>query len=92
MEAAKTACATDVRVNPAKAKALDPRPLPHDDAAERAVLAAMLMSASSSAARGGVELVGEVLAALDEADFYQPAHRLLYGAIRRLYERDRAVD
>ena len=59
----------------ADASALVP---PHDLDAERAVIGAMLVSEAA------VYVVGEMLAA---EDFYSETHRVLYGAMMRLYSR-----
>ena len=56
---------------------------PHDLDAERAVVGAMLVSESAVAA------VAEKLAA---EDFYSETHRVLYGAMMRLYSRGDPID
>ena len=56
---------------------------PHDLDAERAVIGAMLVSESAVAA------VAESLAA---EDFYSETHRVLYGAMMRLYSRGDPID
>ncbi len=56
---------------------------PHDLDAERAVIGAMLVSESAVAA------VAETLAA---EDFYSETHRVLYGAMMRLYSRGDPID
>jgi replicative DNA helicase len=56
---------------------------PHDIAAEQAVLGAMLLSASAAA---------ECLSALSSADFYRPAHQVIFAAIRALVRADAPAD
>jgi replicative DNA helicase len=56
---------------------------PHDLDAERAVIGAMLVSETA------VLVVGEMLAA---EDFYSETHRVLYGAMMRLYSRGDPID
>jgi replicative DNA helicase len=56
---------------------------PHDLDAERAVIGAMLVSETA------VSVVGETLAA---EDFYSETHRVLYGAMMRLYSRGEPID
>jgi replicative DNA helicase len=56
---------------------------PHDLDAERAVIGAMLVSESAVAA------VAERLAA---DDFYSEVHRIIYGAMMRLYSRGDPID
>src|ERR671933_102903 len=56
---------------------------PHDLDAERAVIGAMLVSEAA------VSVVGERLAA---EDFYSETHRVLYGAMMRLYARGEPID
>src|ERR687895_1368723 len=56
---------------------------PHDLDAERAVIGAMLVSEAA------VSVVGEMLAA---EDFYSETHRVLYGAMMRLYARGEPID
>ena len=56
---------------------------PHDLDAERAVIGAMLVSETA------VSVVGEMLAA---EDFYSETHRVLYGAMMRLYSRGEPID
>ncbi|HET7269563.1 MAG TPA: replicative DNA helicase [Rubrobacter sp.] len=56
---------------------------PHDLDAERAVIGAMLVSESAVAA------VAERLAA---EDFYSEVHRIIYGAMMRLYSRGEPID
>src|ERR671927_1093838 len=56
---------------------------PHDLDAERAVIGAMLVSEAA------VSVVGERLAA---EDFYSETHRVLYGAMMRLYSRGEPID
>src|ERR671921_2744647 len=56
---------------------------PHDLDAERAVIGAMLVSEAA------VSVVGETLAA---EDFYSETHRVLYGAMMRLYSRGEPID
>src|ERR671927_1491278 len=61
----------------------DGRVPPHDLDAERAVIGAMLVSEAA------VSVVGERLAA---EDFYSETHRVLYGAMMRLYSRGEPID
>ena len=56
---------------------------PHDLDAERAVIGAMLVSEAA------VSVVGEMLAA---EDFYSETHRVLYGAMMRLYAKGEPID
>ena len=56
---------------------------PHDLDAERAVIGAMLVSETA------VSVVGEALAA---EDFYSETHRVLYGAMMRLYAKGEPID
>ncbi len=56
---------------------------PHDLDAERAVIGAMLVSEAA------VSVVGEMLEA---QDFYSETHRVLYGAMMRLYSRGDPID
>ncbi len=56
---------------------------PHDLDAERAVIGAMLVSEAA------VSVVGESLVA---EDFYSETHRVLYGAMMRLYSRGEPID
>jgi hypothetical protein len=56
---------------------------PHDVAAEEAALGAALLSA---------EALATVLEQLDQEDFYRPAHRTVYGAMRLLVDRGDPVD
>jgi replicative DNA helicase len=56
---------------------------PHDLEAERAVIGAMLVSETAVAA------VAERLAA---EDFYSEVHRIIYGAMMRLYSRGEPID
>jgi replicative DNA helicase len=56
---------------------------PHDLDAERAVIGAMLVSEAA------VSVVGDILVA---EDFYSETHRVLYGAMMRLYSRGEPID
>ena len=56
---------------------------PHDLDAERAVIGAMLVSEAA------VSVVGETLVA---EDFYSETHRVLYGAMMRLYAKGEPID
>jgi replicative DNA helicase len=56
---------------------------PHDLDAEQAVIGAMLVSETA------VSVIGEMLAA---EDFYSETHRVLYGAMMRLYSRGDPID
>ena len=58
-------------------------PDPHDTAAEQAVLGAMLLSAAAAA---------ECLSALSSADFYRPAHQVIFAGIRALVHDDAPAD
>lgn len=58
-------------------------PLPQNPDAEAAVLAACILSS---------EVVPEIAALLDVEDFYRPAHRIVFAAIRELYRRDIPID
>ena len=59
--------------------------LPHNTEAEKAVLGAMIRSSS---------MVSEALAKLTEEDFFEgnEAHRAIFGAMHRLYNRGVAID
>lgn len=52
------------------------RPLPHDDAAERSILGAMLLSR---------EAIADVIEITEGAHFYRPAHQAVYAAIVSMY-------
>jgi replicative DNA helicase len=56
---------------------------PHDLDAERAVIGAMLVSETAVAA---------VAERLDAEDFYSEVHRIIYGAMMRLYSRGDPID
>jgi replicative DNA helicase len=56
---------------------------PHNLEAEEAVLGAVLASG---------QLLAEVAALLEEADFYRPAHRAIWRALLRLADRDQPTD
>ncbi|MDP9411789.1 MAG: replicative DNA helicase [Actinomycetota bacterium] len=56
---------------------------PHDLEAERAVIGAMLVSETAVAA---------VAERLDARDFYSEVHRIIYGAMMRLYSRGDPID
>ena len=56
---------------------------PHDLDAERAVIGAMLVSETAVAA---------VAERLDAGDFYSEVHRIIYGAMMRLYSRGDPID
>jgi replicative DNA helicase len=56
---------------------------PHDLEAEKAVIGAMLVSETAVAA------VAERLTA---EDFYSEVHRIIYGALTRLYSRGDPID
>jgi hypothetical protein len=58
-------------------------PDPHDTHAEQAVLGAMLLSASAAAG---------CLSALSSADFYRPAHQVIFAGIRTLIRDDAPAD
>ena len=61
----------------------DTRTPPQDIAAEQSVLGAMLLSKDA---------IAEVVETLREADFYRPAHQIIYGAILDLYSRGEPAD
>jgi replicative DNA helicase len=56
---------------------------PHNLEAEEAVLGAILTAG---------RLLTDVAAVLEEADFYRPAHRIIWRAILRLTDRDQPTD
>ncbi|MDP8950590.1 MAG: replicative DNA helicase, partial [Actinomycetota bacterium] len=56
---------------------------PHDLDAERAVIGAMLVSETAVAA---------VAERLSPEDFYSEVHRIIYGAMTRLYARGDPID
>jgi replicative DNA helicase len=56
---------------------------PHSSEAEESVLGAVLRSQ---------EAADEVIGRLREADFYVPAHRMIFGAMVRLYEDNQPID
>jgi replicative DNA helicase len=56
---------------------------PHNLEAEEAVLGAILAAG---------QLLAEVAAVLEEADFYRPAHRAIWRAILRLADQDQPTD
>ena len=58
-------------------------PDPHDNAAEQAVLGAMLLSANVAA---------QCLSALSGDDFHRPAHQVIFGGIRALVREDSPAD
>ena len=57
--------------------------LPNNLEAEQALLGCLLMDN---------ETQNEILETLEEDDFYQPSHRLILGAMRRVYSARHAVD
>ena len=61
------------------------RIMPQDIDAERAVLAAMLLSGSS-------EVAEEAMAKLTAEEFYRPAHRKVFAAMTDLYNRGVPID
>jgi len=63
--------------------ALTPAAPPHDREAEEVTLGAVLRD------RGAGDIVFD---RLDEADFYDPGLRKVYGAMRRLYDANRPID
>lgn len=63
---------------------VDERTVPADLAVEEALIGAMLLSRDACAAA--------VEAELSPADFYRPAHQLVFGAIAELYAAGEAVD
>ena len=58
-------------------------PLPQNTDAEAAVLAAAILSS---------EVVPDIASLLKPEDFYRPAHRVVYGAIIDLFQRDIPID
>lgn len=56
---------------------------PNDPAAEQSVLGAMLLSKDA---------IADVVEVIREADFYRPAHQVIYGAILDLYGRGEPAD
>ncbi len=56
---------------------------PHDLDAERAVIGAMLVSETA---------VSAVAERIEAADFYSETHRVIYGAMTRLYSRGEPID
>ncbi|MYF26196.1 MAG: replicative DNA helicase [Acidimicrobiia bacterium] len=56
---------------------------PHSAEAEESVLGGMLRSSAAS---------DDVMEHLSEEDFYVPAHRMIYGAMARLYEDNQPID
>ncbi|MDH3248761.1 MAG: replicative DNA helicase [Acidimicrobiia bacterium] len=56
---------------------------PHSVESEESVLGAMLMS---------TDAVNEVMDKLDADDFYVPAHRSIFGAIKLLFNTNQAID
>jgi replicative DNA helicase len=56
---------------------------PHDLEAERAVIGAMLVSETA---------VAHVAERLSPEDFYSEVHRIIYGAVTRLYSRGEPID
>lgn len=62
------------------------RVLPHNDEAEQAVLGCVL--SSDSADEAPITILNE----LKPEDFYQPAHRDIFGAMLNLWQKDKPVD
>ena len=56
---------------------------PHSVESEESVLGAMLMS---------TDAVNEVMDKLEADDFYVPAHRSIYGAVKLLFNTNQAID
>ena len=56
---------------------------PQDVAAEQSVIGAMLLSKDA---------IADVVESLREADFYRPAHQLIYSSILDLYGRGEPAD
>lgn len=73
---------SDGPVRTAPPAAFDRQP-PQDQAAEQSVLGGMLMSKDA---------VADVLETLTSADFYKPAHALIFDAILDLYSRGEPAD
>lgn len=65
------------------ARALAERVPPHNVEAEQSLLGSMFLS---------VDAVDNCLALVDEHDFYRPAHRKIFAAVRDLHTRHEAVD
>lgn len=57
--------------------------IPHDSAAEKAVLGAIFIDP---------EVINEVSSVLEPADFYEHANRLVYSALLALYDESRSID
>ncbi|MCK6447900.1 MAG: replicative DNA helicase [Planctomycetes bacterium] len=60
-----------------------PHELPHDLQAERSVLGAILLDS---------DRVTDAIELLRETDFYEPRHRHIFAAMRRLHDGARAID
>jgi replicative DNA helicase len=61
----------------------DERPMPHDMAAERAVLGGMLLSRDA---------IADVIEIITGAAFYQPAHEVLFDAIVTMFAKGEPTD
>jgi len=73
---------TVYELHPEEDAGLDRTP-PNDAAAEQSVLGAMLLSKDA---------IADVVEVLREADFYRPAHQVIYGSILDLYGRGEPAD
>ena len=71
------------QINPTLAKMQHDKAMPNDEMAERSVLSAMLMSQ---------EVLQECLVEVSEDDFFHPANKRIYRAIRKLFDEGRSVD
>lgn len=63
--------------------AAEPRTLPHNLEAERAVLGAILLNGES---------INEAVEFIDERSFFRDAHRRIFAKMRGLFERGQAID
>ena len=60
--------------------------VPQDITAEQAVLGSILLSTDPQ------DLIADLMTILEPSDFYRTAHRLIYAAILKLDESQRAID
>ncbi|MBR3316973.1 MAG: replicative DNA helicase [Atopobiaceae bacterium] len=70
-------------INPTRATLAHQGAMPQDQKAEQSVLSAMLRSP---------EAFQECLLEVDQNDFYQPANRTIFNAMRQLFDSNRPVD
>ncbi len=75
--------AMTIELNPTRATLNQHGSMPHDLKAEQSVLSAMLRSS---------EAFQECLLEVARDDFYQPANRTIYDAMRHLFDNNRPVD